>query len=188
MRDEPWVYVLAPSPDFELLPAYLDQELPADGDRRILDGRGLRSTDEFYSRVEQTVPLITGFGRNLDGLVDLFRTFGMGPRAGLVHTFAWYRPEELLRHEPSTFQQIVDILVGVSKELLVGEEADPDFDPSNHLDWVSTRLNLVFACGDATSAEAVRGYAQKLGEFWADEFTSLDVPVVMRVLASELTS
>jgi len=180
MTHEPLVQVTFGGPDWSGLSERLHREFPGDGLRTVLDGRDIHSIDQFYSRIAESVPLVQGFGKNLDALLDLFRTFGWGNHAGGEHLFVWYRPEVMLRGAPDDFQKVMDIVVGGSKELLVGEEADPDFDPTDADDWLPTRLNLLFACDRPEDAERVAKIAANLSSFWEDEFHSLDVSVELR--------
>lgn len=142
-----------------------------------MDGRGAHDLDEFYSGVEESVPLVEGVGHNLDALLDLFRTFGWGPHAGGEHVFVWYQPEVMLRSATADFRNVVDVIVGGAKELLVGEETNPDFDPTDANDWVPTRLDIVFACEREEEAQRVAKIAKTLSHFWEEDFHELDVCV-----------
>ena len=172
-----WMHVLAVDASIEAIEGRLARAYPDAVLRQSLDGTRLTSIEDFYNAVEEAVPLIKGFGHNLNALIDLFRTFGWGNHAGKAHTFLWFRPEVLLRSAPREFHQILDIITGTTKELLVGEETDPEFDPDNAEDWVPTRVDVVLACRDTEAADQIASLATRLTDDWADEFHSLDVSV-----------
>lgn len=185
MRDskEPWIHVLVGVADWGSLPNSLQRRYCPTGITAVLDGRMVKSLAEFYSEVERTVPLISGFGRNLNALLDLFRTFGWGRYAGENHVFAWYQPEHMLKCADEDFREVADVLVGASKELLVGEERDANAGGSDSEEWIPTRVELVFVTNEVDFARRIACILSRLSDDWADEFYSLDVPVTVETLA-----
>lgn len=176
---EAWVHVVVGDVPWEHLARTVQHRIAPTGLVALLDGRHVSSISDFYSRIETSVPLIRGFGRNLNALVDLIRTFGWAEYAGKRHVLVWYRPETMLAEAPDAFRQVLDVIVGVSKELLVGEERDSTFNPDDSEDWVSTRLDLVFVTRDKTNVTRLVGMLSRLSDDWADEFRTLDIPVVL---------
>lgn len=174
MTTKPWVHVALDRAGIE---SEIRRWLRPTGLFCLLDGSAIRGLDDFYVAIEQAVPLIEGFGRNLDALMDLIRTFGWGEHAGRSHCLIWRRPDVMMAASPSDFDIVSDILVGVSKGLLVGDELDPTFDPSNEEDWISTRLDLVFLPGSSDRINEIAKKVSHLSDGWADEFRVLDVPV-----------
>ena len=170
----PWVHVHGAGGDLHALETAALKISPDAQLRTVLDGSTVASLAQFYSAVERAVPLIEGFGRNLDALVDLFRTFGWGDHAGRSHTFLWYRPEVMLHAAPKDFGVVLDIIVAASKELLVGDEADPDFDPGDEDDWLATRLDVILVCDDEEAAARIAKMAARLSEDWLETFKSLE--------------
>ncbi|WP_146660416.1 barstar family protein [Enhygromyxa salina] len=174
---EAWVHVIVGDVSWEHLAGTVQHRIAPNGLVALLDGRAISSISDFYSRIETSVPLIRGFGGNLDALVDLIRTFGWADHAGKQHVLVWYRPETMLIQAPDAFRKVLDVIVGVSKELLVGEELDPTFNPDDREDWISTRLELVFVMQDKASATRLVDILSRLSSDWADEFRTLDIPV-----------
>jgi len=174
---DPRVVVLSSEKNWSSLPGLIQGEFPGDGLQAMLDGRNTRTIEDFYAGVGRAVPLIRGFGCNLDALVDLFRTFGWGSYAGQTHVFVWYRPEVMLECSPREFRNVLDIVVGVSKELFVGDEKNPEFDASDVDDWIPTRLNVVFVCRGEAGAGRIAKVARRLSVSWDSSFHSLDIPV-----------
>ena len=176
---EPWIHVVLDRPGIE---PEVRRCLSPDGLFCVLDGRNIRGLDELYVEIERAVPLIRGFGRNLDALIDLVRTFGWGGGgyAGKRHCLVWRRPDGFMVNSPDDFDVVLDILVGVSKELLVGEELDPTFDPTNGDDWIPTRLDIVVCPESRERVAEIASKASHLSDLWADEFRTLDVPVHVR--------
>lgn len=176
---EAWVHLIVGDVPWEHLTGMVQHRIKPNGLVALLDGRGIASISDFYSRIETSVPLIRGFGRNLDALVDLIRTFGWAEHAGKQHVLVWYRPEIMLAEAPDAFRQVLDAIVGVSKELLVGEELDPTFNPDDREDWVSTRLELVFVTQDEANVTRLVDMLSRLTGDWADDFRTLDIPVAL---------
>ena len=174
MRTKPWVHVALDAPDVE---SEIRRSLRPTGLFCVLDGGPIDGLDDFYCAIEQTVPLVRGFGRNLDALHDLFRTFGCGQHAGKSHCFIWRGPARLIAASSDDFDRVADIVVGASKELLVGDELDPTFDPSDEADWIPTRLDLVFLAESTDGCEQLVSKLSRLSEDWADQFKSLDIRV-----------
>lgn len=176
MTIEPWVYVAENRPDVE---SGLRFSLKPTGLSCVIEA-GVSDECCFYLAIEEAVPLISGFGRNKDALIDLLRTFGWGPHAGKSHCIIWRVPHEMMQVDPAAFDEITDIMVAVSKELLTGEDLDATFDPLDERDWVSTRLDLVFLVQTRGRAIDLARKLSTLSNDWADEFHSLDVPVDLR--------
>ncbi|TPV93441.1 MAG: barstar family protein [Myxococcales bacterium FL481] len=173
----PWVHIWSSQEGFDETKTRVDRLCPNSKLRTALDGQDVGTLPQFYERIEQAVPLIRGLGRNLNALIDLFRTFGWGENAGGHHSFLWYHPEVLLQNSPQDFGNVLDSIVGVSKELVCGEETDPAFDPANSNDWIPTRLEIILAFRDPEAADGVAGMAKRLSDAWKDEFSSLDILV-----------
>lgn len=172
-----WVHIWSSPESLEQMEARVGRLYPHARLRTVLDGQRIATLSEFYEHIERAVPLIRGFGHNLNALIDLFRTFGWGPHAGQQHYFLWYRPDDLLNTSPEDFRGVVDAIVGVSRELVCGEEADPTFDPDSEEDWIPTRLEIILAFGESEAADSAADSAKRLSEDWQDEFSSLEVPV-----------
>ena len=172
-----WVHVITFDGVFASAKVEVDTLLSEKLLNHSLDGTNVKSVSEFFDAIEKAVPLISGFGKNENSLLDLFRTYGWGDYCGRKHTFMWYRPEVFLCSNPNEFSRVLDILVGVSKELLVGDELDSEFDSLNEADWVPTHLELVFVCGDKNASEEVKRLASVLSDDWADTFTELVIPI-----------
>lgn len=144
----------------------------------VLDGQEIRSLSEFYSAIPQAVPLLTGFGCNLNALDDLFSTFGTAELAGGSHAFVWLAPERMLAHAPEDFWTMADIIVGAAKQLLIGDEFDPSFDPTDEEDWIPTRLLVAFVCRDPKVAQKIAKRIACLCQYWWKEtFRSLEIDV-----------
>ncbi len=171
---KPWIHVL---PNHRDVVWEVRRCLRPNGLVGVLNGDRIRDLKSFYVEIDRAVPLISGFGRNLDALIDLIRTFGWYTYAGKRHCFIWKSPDGFMAGAPGDFATVLDILVGVSKELLVGEELNPTFDPTDVDNWIPTRLDVVICPDDEDRIREIAAMASRLSESWADEFRSLDVPV-----------
>lgn len=177
--EAPWIHILYDVRSLHQLEDFVGTQFPKVALKPLIDGRETTSLARFYEEVFKAAPLVNQFGANPDALIDLIRTFGWGGYAGKQHVLSWFQPEAFLTREPLAFEMVLDIIVGVSKELLVGEELDPTFDPNDERDWVSTRLDVVFACNREVDAIAISELAQNLSDTWRDEFKSLEIPIEM---------
>ena len=171
---KPWIHVLVNHPD---VVREVRQCLRPNGLVAVVNGDKVCDLESFYVEIERAVPLIRGLGRNLDALVDLIQTFGWCDYAGKRHCLIWRSPDGFMSRAPRDFSTVLDILVGVSKELLVGDELDPTFDPTDTNDWIPTRLDVVICPDNEGHIREIAAKASRLSESWADEFRSLDVPV-----------
>lgn len=180
--NEPWVHVIVGDMSCEEAEVVVANKFPVTGISCMLNGEQVGDMRSFYSAVIDAVPLINSCGRNLNALIDLFRTFGWGHYSGRVHTFIWYHPEVMKRFAAGDFGEVLDIIIGVSKELLVGEELDPNFDPFDEDDWVSTRLQVVFVCENISEANSILKMAKQLSDDWSEDFRSLSIPVTLSVI------
>ena len=172
----PWIHVYVGDESFEEMKRLFVEAFSTAKRKPVLNGESIHTLDDFYEAIVAELPLIAGFGYNLDALVDLISTVGWG-YDGEPHALLWYRPEVMLRSSYEDFREVVDIIAAVSKELLIGQEADPEFDPTDEEDWIPIRLDVVFACGDSQAADQIAEMANHLSESWSTFFFDLSVPV-----------
>jgi len=92
----------------------------------VLHGRGIHGLEDFCSQLERLIPT-EQLARSVDGasgIASILRHVGGALGAPLRQRFfLWHDADVLMRQDPRLFDQLVEVIAGVSAELEFGRES-----------------------------------------------------------------
>ncbi|SFT02278.1 barstar family protein [Marininema halotolerans] len=129
-----------------------------------IDGSKTLSEKSFFKEFSNKMPLIKGFGHNMAAFMDLLRTCGYGSNSDFNHYILWDNAHLLYKNNPDFFYEVIDIMFGISKELVDCEKEKDKF-PLEFVDWEPTLLRC-FIVADLSILKDNYDFTKLHDEFW----------------------